>query len=111
MTVDCLLISEYLEVLLGHLILNCPRLFSFYPSQCLLNSRNIHLSMPQHIHSTEANETSVCFYSSAAKESVYGFSFQGVATEEAFPFVQLSPLSFCLVQLTVTDYTGNLKHN
>lgn len=95
---DCSLISEYLEVLLGHLILDCPRLLSFYPSQCPLNSRNVCLSAPQPVHSTETNERSVCLYS-AAKASVCSFSFQGVATEEAFPFVPLSPLFFRLFQL------------
>lgn len=36
MIMDSSLISEHLEVLLGHLILNCLRLFSLHPSKCFL---------------------------------------------------------------------------
>lgn len=56
MIMDSLLISEHLEVLLGHLTLNCLRLFSFHTFQCF------HISTPQHVHFDETDKQSLCLY-------------------------------------------------
>lgn len=62
MIMDSLLISEHLEVLLGHLTLNCLRLFSFHPFQCFLNCRNVHVSTPQHVDFSETDKQSLRLY-------------------------------------------------
>lgn len=110
MIVDCLLISECLEVLMGHLILNCPRLFSFHPSQCLLNSRNVHLPAPQHLHSTEMRDLFVCT-SQLQRRLCTASVFRELQLRKPFHLYSSLLFSSTLFNSSVTDYICNLKRN